>query len=156
MVISATGFAHDFYVSVTNGHYNAETQMMECSMKVTAHDMENAIRLAFAKAFDLDDESKTNAHHQLLEKYISSKINIWIDGKFVDLEYLGFELELSDDLWIYFQFKAPDQHFKYENKILTEQFSLQQNITHFKLAEDCDKSFVFTKNESPEIFKCDE
>lgn len=142
-------------MSVTRGNYNASNQMMECEMKVTAHDMENAIRVSYAKAFDLDNTSQVHQHNQLLKKYITSKINIRVDGKYVDLEYIGFELEVNDDLWIYFQFKAPQETFEYENKILTELFAMQQNVTHFKTA-NCERSYVFTKNHSPEKFNCNE
>lgn len=155
LLFMQSALAHDFYISVTRGHYNPETQMMECEMKLTAHDVENAIRVIYAEAFDLDDESKAYRHNQLIEKYISTKINIWVNDKFIDLEYIGYEVELTDEMWIYFQFKAPDRTFKYENKVLTELFAMQQNITHFK-ADLCEKSFVFTKKESAKIFNCDE
>ena len=154
-VISSNVMAHDFFMSVTRGNYNSETQMMECSMKVTAHDLENAIRIMYSKVFDLDDESQRKSHDQLIEKYISSRISIKTDNGFVNLEYVGYELEVNDDLWIYFQFKVPDQIFEYENKVLTEQFAMQQNVTHFK-TDNCERSYVFTKNHSPEKFNCNE
>lgn len=155
IVISTTTYAHEYYMSVTRGNYNPETQMMECELKVTAHDMENAVRVMYAEAFNLDDESGRKKQDQLLSKYLNSRINIWVDGKYIDLEYIGFELELTEDLWIYFQFKTPEQTFKYENKILTELFAMQQNVTHFKTSE-CERSYVFTKDHSPEKFNCNE
>jgi hypothetical protein len=154
-MFSATSFAHEYYLSVTRGNYNAETQMMQCEMKVTAHDMENAIRVMYAQSFNLDDKNQVKKQNELLEKYLRAKINILINDKYIDFEYIGFELELTDDLWIYFQFRVPDLEFKYENKILTELFAMQQNVTHFKTA-DCERSFVFTKNHSPEKFTCNE
>lgn len=129
--------------------------MMECSMKVTAHDLENAIRVLYGKPFDLDKESQVNSQNELIKKYLQSKIEIMVDGKYIDLEYIGFELELNEDLWIYFQFKAPDQLFEYQNKMLTELFAMQQNVTLFK-TEECEKSFVFTKNQPAEKFDCNE
>ncbi|MCB9187919.1 MAG: hypothetical protein H6599_01425 [Flavobacteriales bacterium] len=155
VAISTWGYAHDYYMSVTKGNYNNESQMMECSMKVTAHDLENAIRALYGKAFDLDDNTQLHSQNELLKKYLLSKIEIMIDGKYIDLEYVGFELELNEDLWIYFQFKAPDQTFEYKNNILTELFAMQQNVTHFK-SDRCEKSFVFTKNQSLEKFECND
>lgn len=155
VLISFSGYAHEYFMSVTRGNFNAETQMMECEMKVTAHDMENAIRVMYAQAFDLDDKSAVHQQNQLLSQYLNTKINVWIEDKYVTIEYIGFELELNEDLWIYFQFKTPTQSFKYENKILTELFAMQQNVTHFKTAA-CERSFVFTKNHLPEKFNCNE
>ncbi|WP_258541491.1 DUF6702 family protein [Parvicella tangerina] len=155
VAISVNSFAHEYFMSVTRGNYNPETQMMECEMKVTAHDLEKAIRVKYAKAFDLDDQAKRYQHDQLLSMYISSKIEVMVNDKYVNLEYIGYELEVNDDLWIYFQFKAPNRTFKYQNKVLTELFAMQQNVTHFKTAE-CEKSFVFTKNQSTEKFTCNE
>lgn len=155
VVFVTTSFAHEYFMSVTRGYYNPQTQMMECEMKVTAHDMENAIRTKYAEAFDLDNEAKRHRQDQLIEKYLLSKIEILVDDKYIDLEYVGFELELNDDLWIYFQFKVPNRTFKYQNKVLTELFAMQQNVTHFKTS-DCERSYVFTKNHSPEKFDCNE
>lgn len=155
VVVSSTASAHDFFMSVTRGDYNAQAQVMECSMKVTAHDLENAIRVLYSKPFNLDDDSKRYSQEQLIEKYLSSKIFIRTGGQTVDLELIGFELEINDDLWIYFQFKVVDETFEYENKILTELFGMQQNVTHFK-TDNCERSFVFTKNHLPEKFECND
>lgn len=148
-------FAHEYYVSVTKGNYNADTQMMECELKITAHDFENAVRLMYAQPFNLDHKNQIDRHNQLIEKYINSRVEVSLNGQIQPIEYVGFELDATEDLWIYFQFKVPNGEFEYSNKMLTEVFAMQQNVTHFKM-NTCEQSFVFTKNQTPENFICHE
>lgn len=129
--------------------------MMECEMKLTAHDLEKAIRIAYAKPFDLDKKSWEDSNTQLLLRYLSDKIKIRQSGIEATLELVGFELELTDDLWIYFQFPISPTTFEYDNKVLSERFAMQQNITHFEM-DECQSSFVFTKYTTTEKFTCHE
>ncbi|MCB9198176.1 MAG: hypothetical protein H6600_06945 [Flavobacteriales bacterium] len=146
---------HEYYISVTRGAYNSTTGMMQCEMKITAHDLEKSIRIVYSKPFDLDKSNLKKSNEELITKYLTDKIKIKVDGKQIEPELVGFEVEANEDCWIYFQFPFNGKLLEYDNKSLTEQFAMQQNITHFEKG-DCKKSFVFTKYTSLEKFDCNE
>jgi hypothetical protein len=72
----------------------------------------------------------------LLEKYILQKLKISVNGAPVALDYLGIEYDI--DLVKSFIEVAGVKEFKsveIEFKALTEIFTEQQNIIHFKTSE---------------------
>jgi hypothetical protein len=126
-------------------------------MKLTAHDVENAIRSNYGKPFILDKATLENSNNKLINQYLQSKFNIKIDQEKVFLNYIGYEVELTDFVWIYFEIECPEKfnNITLSNLMLTETFAMQQNVTHIT-KETNTQSFVFTKNETLKTFNWNE
>ena len=149
--------SHESYLSVTQMKYNTETNSIQVEMKVTAHDIEKALKIHSGKAVILDKPSLDISNNKLMEQYSQSNFRVKINDIKTYILYVGYEIELNDNAWIYFEIPCPEEIDKIElsNMVLTETFALQQNVTH--LSTNTNKqSFVFTKNATINTFNWNE
>ncbi|MES1222052.1 MAG: DUF6702 family protein, partial [Bacteroidota bacterium] len=74
------------------------------------------------------DKKKTE---QLVSDYIGKHLKIKVDGKFVSLEFLGYQQE-EEAIWNYFEVKnIPSfKTIEIDNDILFESHEQQTNIVH--------------------------
>lgn len=145
--------AHESFMSVTQMKYNAKTNSIQCEMKVTAHDLEKALKILSGKAVILDKPSLKVSNNKLMDQYIQSNFRLKINDIKTYITYVGYEVELNDNAWIYFEIPCPIEINKIElsNMVLTETFALQQNVTHLSTITN-KQSFVFTKNAPTNTF----
>ena len=149
--------AHEAYLSVTKLTFNKASNSFECEMKITAHDLEKSLKIISGKPVILDKESMRNSNNKLLSQYLQNKFHVKINDEKIYLDFVGYEIETNDDGWIYFEIKYPKKIEKMElsNLLLTETFSLQQNVTH-NFYKEQKQSFVFTKLDTHQIFNWNE
>lgn len=148
---------HESYMSVTQMKYNAETNSIQCEMKLTAHDLEKALKLLSGKPVILDKPSLQISNNKLMEQYVQSNFQVKINEIKTYITFVGYEVELNDNAWIYFEIPCPKEidNIELRNLVLTETFALQQNVTHLTTSTN-KQSFVFTKSESINIFNWNE
>lgn len=149
--------AHESYMSVTQMKYNAETNSIQCEMKVTAHDLEKALKIISGKAVILDKPSLKVSNNKLMEHYLQNNFRVKINDIKTYITFIGYEVELNDDAWIYFEISCPKEinNIELSNMVLTETFALQQNVTHLTTSNN-KQSFVFSKSETNNIFNWNE
>ena len=163
MLVTILGFApsnkavHEAYLSVTKLTFNDNNNSFECEMKITAHDLEKSLKITSGKPVVLDKESSRNINNKLVSQYIQNKFHVKINDEKVFVDFVGYEIETNDDAWIYFEIKCPQtiQKMELSNLVLTETFSLQQNVTHI-FYKEMKQSFVFTKLDTHQIFNLNE
>ena len=148
---------HEAYLSVTKLTFNENSKSFECEMKITAHDLEKSLKIISGKPVVLDKESMRNSNNKLVSQYIQNKFHVKINDEKIYLDFVGYEIETNDDGWIFFEIKYPKKINKMEvsNLVLTETFSLQQNVTHI-LYKEKKQSFVYTKIDTHQIFNWNE
>lgn len=123
---------HPFHISMTEIKYNSSKKSLEISEKIFWDDLE----------VELNDYSKTKVNflkpankeelNKLVKKYILEHTDIYINGKKIILNYLGYEIE-EDVAWIYMEssnIPAP-KTAEIKNSVLFKNFPAQQNIINF-------------------------
>ncbi|MBT0609112.1 DUF6702 family protein [Aequorivita echinoideorum] len=139
--------AHKFYVSVTKMEYVEKKNSLQIITNIFIDDIENALKARYNKSISLDTKKETETDTELLKQYILQKLKIKVDGKNVELHYIGREYD-TDMVVAYIEITKlkPFKNIEIENKVLMEMFPEQQNIIHLKTSESR-KSLILDKNE---------
>lgn len=150
-LISATA-DHKFYVSITQIEFVKEKSSLQIIAKVFTDDIEKALRKRHTDRIFLDSKKETPQTDEFLKQYILQKINISVNNKPVQLNYIGKEYE-TDMVVVYIEVTAIKelQSLKIENKILMELFPDQKNIIHLKTAKSRRSLILETDNTSGQL-----
>lgn len=151
-LVSATT-AHKFYVSITKIEYVKEKGSIQIITKIFTDDIENALRMKYDRSISLDSKKETEAADEDLKKYILQKIKIKVNGKPVQLKYIG--KEYATDMVVAYLEVTDVKELKaieIENKVLMELFPEQQNIIHLKTSKSR-RSLILDKDEPNGILK---
>lgn len=153
-LISATS-AHKFYVSITKIEYVKEKKSLQIITKIFTDDIEDALQQRYDPFISLDTKKETEAADEYVQKYILQKLNIKVNGKPVQLNYIGKEYDV-DMLVAYIEVtNVPNlKSIEIENKVLMEMFPEQQNIIHLKTTNSR-KSLMLDKDEPSGKLKFD-
>ncbi len=144
---------HPFHVSVCDIEHNAESNSLEISQRIFVDDLEIGLKkfhkLEYLDALAPKDPARLDS---LLALYLNAKLSIEIDGKKIEIKYLGSEIE-GDARWCYLEAanikSVPAATLK--NTVLVQSFDDQENIVHFK-ANDKLKSYRLNKDEAQTTF----
>ncbi len=134
-LVSATS-VHKFYVSITKIEYVKEKNSIQIITKIFTDDIENALRQRYDRSISLDTKKETEAADEDLKGYILQKIKIKVNGKPVQLNYIGKEYD-TDMVVAYMEVTDVNElkTIEIENKVLMEVFPEQQNIIHLKTSK---------------------
>jgi hypothetical protein len=124
--------AHPLYITVTEISYNADDKNLEISCKIFTDDFENALTAHNHGKVDLTNPRDKAVTDKQVFDYIKSNLQIKLDGKAVNLEFVGFEKE-TDAVWSYLQVqntaKAP-KTIEIYNTLLYDAYDKQINLMH--------------------------
>ncbi len=125
-------FAHPFFISLTEIRQNPNTKQLEIAQKIFWDDLEVSLAKYHGESFDILEPKDPKRLNEKIGIYLSGHFDIWIDGKKVKLNYLGFEVE-EDAIWAYYESSpiAVNNQVEIRNSILLGEFDGQQNIVHF-------------------------
>jgi hypothetical protein len=153
-LISATS-AHKFYVSITKIEYVKEKKSLQIITKIFTDDIEDALQQRYDPSISLDTKKETETADEYVQKYILQKPNIKVNGKPVQLNFIGKEYDV-DMLVAYIEVtNVPNlKSIEIENKVLMEMFPEQQNIIHLKTTNSR-KSLMLDKDEPSGKLKFD-
>ena len=143
---------HKYFVSITTIDHKKDLKAFDISIKLTAHDIEKALKNRGDLKLGSDKELK-NAN-QILASYIKDNFSIWINDKQNELVFIGREIENDETLYLYFSSNAPKtlDKVKIINNILSKTFPEQENITYFN-SGPIKKDFIFKKHSSIKEFQ---
>lgn len=129
LLISAAWIMHEFYVSITELRYNANSERFEISMRIFPDDLDRALLARTGIHTQLATELEHDLADSLLMVYILEDFSLKVNGKDLELTYLGKEPE-SDAIWCYLESSkiAVPETLSIRNAILTEYFPDQVNI----------------------------
>lgn len=136
---------HPFFISLTEIKYNSKENSLEISQKIFWDDLEvHLTEIHKAKIDFLKPKDKAELDKKL-KQYILQNNEILVNGKKVDLNYMGYEIE-EDAAWFYLEAKQipGPQQVEVKNSILHKHFNSQQNIINFYL-DKIPKSLILTK-----------
>jgi hypothetical protein len=128
---------HPFHVSVVEINHNAADKTLEISCKLFTDDFEKVLTqnypqdAAHKTKVDLINPPDKKAMDTLVKKYIKAHLSISVDGKPVNLSYVGFEHE-SEAIYGYVEVDNIPTVNKIDltNKILHDLFTDQINLMH--------------------------
>jgi len=133
MVFALTAMTiHRFYVAIYQVNYVAQKKMVQISTRIFVDDLNEALKNEFHKRTFLGSEKETEVDKILMEKYLSARFKLTINGKAKAMNYLSYELE-NNVIVCYLNIKdvVKITSLEVENSILTELYSEQQNIIQF-------------------------
>ena len=143
---------HKYFVSITTIDHKKDLKTFEISIKLTAHDIEEA--LIQQGELKLGSGKELPNANQILAAYIKEHFSIWINDKQSQLVFVGREIENDETLYLYLRSSAPKKLDKVKiiNNILTKTFPEQENITYFN-SGTIKKDFIFKKHSSIKEFQ---
>ncbi|MDG1477319.1 MAG: hypothetical protein P8Q14_09240, partial [Vicingaceae bacterium] len=152
LTLSLLSFAmHKYYVSITEAEYNVESKSFEISIKFIGHDLEKALTNAGAPNLYLGTEKEKSNADAYLKRYIDKKFEMVVDGKKLEYEFVGKEINNDDFIYCFIKsnkIEAPKKVF-IKSSMLTEVFSGQANTVYLKSGNQ-KASFYLTKDKMSE------
>ncbi len=134
---------HPFFISLTEVRYNAGSKKMELAQKIFWDDLEVALSKEAGVTVDfLKPKDKTKLESQV-KAYLLKHTQVWVNGKLVPLNYLGYEVE-EDAAWFYLESTATavPKSVEVQNTLLLRDFEGQQNIVHVYVNSKSPKSLL--------------
>jgi len=143
----STGFAHKFYVSMTDIHYNAANQSLEISVKVFADDLETAIQSSEDDKLWVGDKQEAPQVDGLIEAYFRKKFQVSVNGEAADFDFLGKEAEV-DVIWCYLEITdvAKLESLEISHQVFMHLFDEQKNLVHIYVG-DSEESLLLMKGQ---------
>lgn len=144
---------HEFYLSVTEIEYKKDSGALQIISRVFIDDFQKVLNKRYGKNISLSHEKETGDVRNSIEKYLSQKLQIALNGYNLELRYLGKEYE-GDQLILYVEVeKVPDfKQIKVTNAILTDLYDDQKNVVHVKKGDQL-KSLLLEKDKDSGIIK---
>ena len=125
MITGIIALLHPFYVSVIEIQHKATEKNVDISVRIFTEDLEGTLKKINNKV-DLIHPNDQSLNNQLINSYITKKLQIKIDGKVYPLHYVGYEQQ-QESIWAYFD---------------------MSNITSFKKIDiDCSILYDFETNQ---------
>ncbi|MBP1839343.1 DUF6702 family protein [Formosa algae] len=147
--------AHKYYVSITEVHYVKEKESVQIITRIFIDDLEKLVRARFDESITLAVKNESEKVDFYLEKYLTEKIKIKINGKDAVLQFIGKEYE--DDVAIcYIEIPKIDHisEIEVQNLVLFDIFEEQQNVVRLNI-NDKKKSFILFKENDKGLLKLD-
>ena len=144
---------HKFYVSLTEVRFNPESKRIEVSIRIFPDDLDRALFESEGIHTQLATELELPEADSLLKLYLLDHFSLEVDGKAIELEYLGKEPE-ADAIWCYMESEkvAEPSAYTVYNSILTQTFEDQVNIVQV-YQEKWNKGLLLSKDQrSDQLF----
>jgi len=141
---SAYSYIHKYYISVTQIDYVKEQQSVQIISRIFIDDLESLLRERYDESITLGSNKETSLTDSYIEKYLSEKIKIKIDGKDCGFKYLGKEFDV-DIVKVYLEIQGIKSisSFQITNKVLFDLFKEQNNMVKVNI-NSTKKSYLLT------------
>ena len=128
---------HPFYVSITEIKQNPATHSLEISCRMFSDDLEKALEKQYHTQLDIIKPKDKTLANKLIQDYVKKHLLIRIDGKALNLNYVGYEIQ-EDGTWSYFEVKGVDQPKKINihDDLLYELHLEQINMLHVTVGQE--------------------
>lgn len=153
LCVSLSSFTstHKFYVSVTEVEYNNKSETLQIMSRVFIDDLEDLLQTRYDKSLMLGEKLETPGASKHVKKYLENKFDIHVNGKGIEVNYLGMEYE--DDM-ILLYLETPKiksiQKISVRNALLTDLFDEQKNLVHVTYKGNT-KSLILNKEKQDDL-----
>jgi len=133
---------HEYYVSVTEIGYSEKDESLQIISQIFIDDLEELLRKRYNEAITLSPDNNPAKVDDYLQRYLSDKLNISVNGKQKQFKFLGKEYK-EDITYCYLEIDSISdvESIQLTNTVLFDVFEEQQNIVRFKM-KDKNKSFL--------------
>ena len=149
--LSSALAAHDFFVSILTIRHKPETQTLDLTWRMTAHDIEHALRDRVE--LKLGSATEYPKADSLLNRYFLEHLTLFQEDKQMVWKWVGKEL---DGETLFCDLKAegvyPPNGLMVSNTLLQDVFIEQQNLVHVEGEKMPTRSHTFIKGSSPHTF----
>lgn len=144
---------HKFYVSVTEIEYNEKSESLQIISRIFIDDLEDLLQTRYDKELRLGNNNESSSVPAYLKKYLNKKFEIELNGKPVEVKYLGKEYE-DDMVLLYFEIPKVSSfsEISIKNALLTDMFSEQKNLVHVTY-KGITKSLILNKAKQKDLLK---
>jgi hypothetical protein len=131
LITGLVAVLHPFFVSVIEINHNAKEKSVEMSMRIFTDDFEGALKKYGNTKIDLANPVNKESLDKLIVNYTKQKLQIQIDNKPANLQYVGFEIK-KESVWVYFEIDnvAAIKKIDIYCNLLYEFQAQQMNIFH--------------------------
>ena len=149
--LSSALAAHDFFVSILTIRHKPETQTLDLTWRMTAHDIEHA--LSDRVELKLGSATEYPKADSLLNRYFLEHLTLFQEDKQMVWKWVGKELD-GETLYCYLQVEGvyTPNDLKVSNTLLQDVFIEQQNLVHVEGEKMPTRSHTFIKGSSPHTF----
>ena len=125
---------HKFYIAIYQIEYVQEKKMLQITSRIFIDDINEVLEKNYHKKTHIGEKNQTTEDIVLMNKYISDKFIIKVNGQYKPLQFVSIEVENNILIGYY---KITDiskiKTLEVKNSILTDLFPEQQNIIQSKL-----------------------
>ncbi|MFK7749469.1 MAG: DUF6702 family protein [Kordia sp.] len=145
--------AHKFYVSVMNIEHNTSEKTLQITTRIFIDDFQHVLNERYDLKEELTTEKETKVVEGMMQKYLTKKIKIWVNGGLRSFNFLGKKYE-EDVAVCYLEIEAVDivNSLEIENRVLYEIEDDQQNLVHAKV-NNTRKSLLLVKENDKGLLK---
>ncbi|MEQ9064590.1 MAG: hypothetical protein RIE58_10470 [Vicingaceae bacterium] len=156
ILFSVFTFFHEYHVSITEIHFNEETNQVEISIKLFIDDFEKAMNISGNNIRVKDDLSEAKVR-QSIEDYLDNHFTLHVNGNPLVLKYLGAEWD--EDLHSFFvllESPSPEdiQRLEIFNNVFVEVSDQQENIHHLDI-NGLQKTILLNVYKTAEVLEID-
>ena len=129
------GSTHPFFVSITELEYSSKTKELGIATKFFPDDLEEALRKSTGKKYDIISGEKKSTG-DAINSYFTNQMQVFINGKPLQLSFLGYEIE-KEVVWVYYNAKKVSgvKSIEVISALMYDYKSEQTNIIHIKMDE---------------------
>jgi hypothetical protein len=142
--------AHTFHTSLMSVEYNHQEQLVEISIQVFSHDLEDILSKRKGRHVRLD---KSPDAELLTFAYLREAVNLKnAAGEVKSLDWVGMETR-ADSVWLYIEAKMPEglSGAQLRDRIFFDLLADQVNLVHLK-DEDKKSDLVFKPGDTFKAF----
>jgi len=131
LLFSFTKAKHPYHVGSVEINYNAKSRSFEVTGRFFLDDLENGLGKKYGGSFHFNDEKYKAKLNEAFEKYCSEYFKLKADGKFLKVNYVGYE-EDNESVNIFLESETVTSPKKIEAAVsfLYNLFDDQINIVH--------------------------
>jgi hypothetical protein len=129
------GSSHPFFVSTTEVEYSSKSKELGIASKFFPDDLEEALRKSTRKKYDIISGEKKSTG-DAINSYFTNQVQVFINGKPLQLSFLGYEIE-KEVVWVYYNAKKVSgvKSIEVISTLMYDYKSEQTNIIHIKMDE---------------------
>ncbi len=145
--LTLSSFNHEFYVSICQIDHNPQNESLEITFKIFTDNLEEAIRETSNTKCYLDTRKEIKEAKKFVGNYLTSKMEMSVNGQEVEFDFLGMEYE-ADATWCYIEVKNIKEVKSIEviNSLLIEVYEKQTNIIHYNINNQKKSSLLNKRN----------
>lgn len=145
--------SHDFHISRTEINYDNKTHEVQIAVHLFIDDFESALVKSGSPKLHLCTPKEHQTTDEAIEKYLNSKMKVYIGAKPITATFLGKETSTDKmAVWCYLEISNVKNisELTIENKLLNELFNDQKNITDFTVNKKRKAFVIFDSNKTQE------